>query len=101
MNKTSEFQTLLRNYRGIVGNIRVNDIWISFDSYLFNYYDEDEEIQFNLAGQEGVVTIPAIASYEKLDASDLLEDAATGYSALLKNGTFFIVHCFQPKNHTE
>ena len=32
MTKTSEFHTLLRNYRGIMGNIRINKIWISFDS---------------------------------------------------------------------
>lgn len=60
MTKTSEFHTLLRNYRGIMGNIRINKIWISFDSCFFNYYADDDEIQFNLAGQEGVITIPAV-----------------------------------------
>lgn len=81
--------------------MRVNDIWISFDSCFFNYYDDDEEIQFNLAGQEGVVTIPAVDSYEKLEESELLEDAAAGYTAVLKNGTSLSVHCFNPKNHPE
>lgn len=81
--------------------MKVQDIWISFDSYFFNYYDDDEEIQFNLAGQEGVVTIPAVASYEKLDDGELLEDAAAGYTAVLKNGTVLSVHCFNPKNHPD
>ena len=52
MAKTAEFHTLLRNYRGIMGNIRINNLWISFDSCFFNYYADDDEIQFNLAGQE-------------------------------------------------
>ena len=43
MTKTSEFHTLLRNYRGIMGNIRINKIWISFDSCFFNYYADDDE----------------------------------------------------------
>ena len=60
MAKTAEFHTLLRNYRGIMGNIRINNFWISFDSCFFNYYADDDEIQFNLAGQEGVVTIPSV-----------------------------------------
>ena len=48
-SKTAEFHTLLRNYRGIVGNMRIGGLWISFDSCFFNYYDDDDEIQFNLA----------------------------------------------------
>ncbi len=98
MAKTAEFQTLLRNYRGVIGNIRVNDIWISFDSCFFNYYADDDEIQFNLAGQEGVVTIPSVESYERLRDEELLEDAAAGYVAHLKGGTIFTAHCFNPRN---
>ena len=84
MTKTSEFHTLLRNYRGIMGNIRINKIWISFDSCFFNYYADDDEIQFNLAGQEGVITIPAVISYDKIDEEDLFEDsvAAVSYTHL-------------------
>ena len=83
MTKTSEFHTLLRNYRGIMGNIRINKIWISFDSCFFNYYADDDEIQFNLAGQEGVITIPAVISYDKIDEEDLFEDSVAGYTATL------------------
>ena len=79
MTKTSEFHTLLRNYRGIMGNIRINKIWISFDSCFFNYYADDDEIQFNLAGQEGVITIPAVISYDKIDEEDLFEDCSRVY----------------------
>ena len=56
------------------GNIRINNLWISFDSCFFNYYADDDEIQFNLAGQEGVVTIPSVISYDKVDEEDLFED---------------------------
>lgn len=98
MAKTAEFHTLLRNYRGIIGNIKVNDIWISFDSCFFNYYADDDDIQFNLAGQEGVITIPSIESYDKLAEEELYEDAVAGYKALLKDGTEFTVHCFNAKN---
>ena len=84
MTKTSEFHTLLRNYRGIMGNIRINKIWISFDSCFFNYYADDDEIQFNLAGQEGVITIPAVISYDKIDEEDLFEDSVAGYTATLE-----------------
>ena len=90
MAKTAEFHTLLRNYRGIMGNIRINNFWISFDSCFFNYYADDDEIQFNLAGQEGVVTIPSVISYDKVDEEDLFEDAVAGYTA-----TFY---CFNAKN---
>ena len=76
MAKTAEFHTLLRNYRGIMGNIRINNFWISFDSCFFNYYADDDEIQFNLAGQEGVVTIPSIISYDKVDEEDLTDEEA-------------------------
>ena len=47
MAKTAEFHTLLRNYRGIMGNIRINNLWISFDSCFFNYYADDDEIQLS------------------------------------------------------
>ena len=96
--KTAEFLTLLRNYRGVVGNMRIGGIWISFDSCFFNYYDDDDEIQFNLAGQEGIVTIPTVLSYDKLEGEDLLEDATAGYTAQLKGGVTLCVHCFNPRN---
>ena len=85
MAKTAEFHTLLRNYRGIMGNIRINNFWISFDSCFFNYYADDDEIQFNLAGQEGVITIPAVISYDKIDEEDLFEDSVAGYTATLES----------------
>lgn len=78
--------------------MRIADVWISFDSCFFNYYDDDDEIQFNLAGQDGIVTIPTVESYDKLDDEELLEDAATGYVATLKGGNILTVHCFNPKN---
>lgn len=100
ISKTAEFHTLLRNYRGIVGNMRIGGVWISFDSCFFNYYDDDDEIQFNLAGQEGIVTIPTVLSYEKLgEDEELLEDAVTGYTATLKDGFILTVYCFNAKNH--
>ena len=99
-SKTAEFLTLLRNYRGIVGNMRVGGVWVSFDSCFFNYYDDDDEIQFNLAGQEGIVTIPTVESYEKLvEDEELLEDAVTGYTAVLKGGVTLTVYRFNAKNH--
>lgn len=98
MAKTAEFHTLLRNYRGIVGNMRIDGVWISFDSCFFNYFGDDDEIQFNLAGQDGIVTIPTVESYEKIPDDELLEDAFTGYEAVLKGGNILTVHCFNPKN---
>ena len=99
-SKTAEFLTLLRNYRGIVGNMRVGGIWVSFDSCFFNYYDDDDEIQFNLAGQEGIVTIPTVESYEKLgEDEELLEDAVTGYTAVHKGGVTLTVYCSNAKHH--
>ena len=90
MAKTAEFHTLLRNYRGIMGNIRINNLWISFDSCFFNYYADDDEIQFNLAGQEGVVTIPSVISYDKVDVA--------GYTATLESGDTVTFYCFNAKN---
>ena len=99
-SKTAEFHTLLRNYRGIVGNMRIGGRWTSFDSCCFNYYDDDDEIQFNLAGQEGIVTIPTVESYDKLgEDEELLEDAVAGYTARLKGDITLTVHCFNAKNH--
>ena len=98
MTKTSEFHTLLRNYRGIMGNIRINKIWLSFDSCFFNYYADDDEIQFNLAGQEGVITIPAVISYDKIDEEDLFEDSVAGYTATLESGDTVTFYCFNAKN---
>ena len=98
MTKTSEFHTLLRNYRGIMGNIWINKIWISFDSCFFNYYADDDEIQFNLAGQEGVITIPAVISYDKIDEEDLFEDSVAGYTATLESGDTVTFYCFNAKN---
>ena len=66
MTKTSEFLTLLRNYRGIMGTIRFDDVWFTFDSGRFYYYDDDDEIQFLLSGQEGLVSVKHIVSYEKM-----------------------------------
>ena len=101
MTKTSEFHTLLRNYRGIMGNIRINKIWISFDSCFFNYYADDDEIQFNLAGQEGVITIPAVISYDKIDEEDLFEDSVAGYTATLESGDIVTFYCFNAKNKAD
>ena len=98
MAKTAEFHTLLRNYRGIMGNIRINNFWISFDSCFFNYYADDDEIQFNLAGQEGVVTIPSVISYDKVDEEELFEDAAAGYTATLESDDIITFYCFNAKN---
>ena len=98
MAKTAEFHTLLRNYRGIMGNIRINKIWISFDSCFFNYYSDDDEIQFNLAGQEGVITIPSVVSYEKIEEEDLFEDSIAGYVATLESGDKVTFYCFNAKN---
>lgn len=100
ISKTAEFHTLLRNYRGIVGNMRIGGIWISFDSCFFNYYDDDDEIQFNLAGQEGIVTIPTVEEYDKLgEDEELLEDSVAGYTARLKGNITLTVYCFNAKNH--
>ncbi len=98
MAKTAEFHTLLRNYRGVMGNMKIHNIWISFDSAFFNYYEDDDEIQFVLAGQEGVISIPRITSYEKIEDSDLYENAAAGYQALLDSGDTVTFYCFNPKN---
>lgn len=98
ISKTAEFHTLLRNYRGIVGNMRIGGIWISFDSCFFNYYDDDDEIQFNLAGQEGIVTIPTVEEYDKLgEDEELLEDSVAGYTARLKGDITLTVYCFNAK----
>ena len=72
--------------------------WISFDSCFFNYYADDDEIQFNLAGQEGVVTIPSVISYDKVDEEDLFEDAVAGYTATLESGDTVTFYCFNAKN---
>lgn len=101
LSKTAEFHTLLRNYRGIVGNMKIGHVWISFDSCFFNYYDDDDEIQFNLAGQEGVITIPTVRSYQKLEENEeLLEDAVAGYTANLIDDVTLTVYCFNAKNHS-
>ena len=76
MTKTSEFHTLLRNYRGIMGNIRINKIWISFDSCF----------------------IPAVISYDKIDEEDLFEDSVAGYTATLESGDTVTFYCFNAKN---
>lgn len=73
MAKTAEFHTLLRNYRGIMGNIRINNLWISFDSCFFNYYADDDEIQFNL-GTGGSCHDSIMFPTIKL-MKDLFEDA--------------------------
>lgn len=98
MAKTAEFHTLLRNYRGIMGNLKIHDIWISFDSCFFNYYGDSDEIQFNLAGQEGVITLPTVNDYEKIEGEELFEDAAAGYRATLASGDTVTFYCFNPKN---
>ena len=56
------------------------------------------EIQFNLAGQEGVVTIPSVISYDKVDEEDLFEDAVAGYTATLESGDTVTFYCFNAKN---
>ena len=96
--KTSEFLTLLRQYRGLVGEIRFQDIWISFDTVWFNYYFDDDEIQFNLASQEGCVSIKSVVSYEKMEPEDLLEGAVAGYEATLSTGQVVTFHCFNSRN---
>ena len=100
MAKTAEFHTLLRNYRGIMGNMRINNVWISFDSCFFNYYSDDDEIQFNLAGQEGVVSIPSVISYDKVKEEDLFEDSVAGYTATLGSGDVVTFYCFNAKNRS-
>ena len=65
---------------------------------LFLIYDDDDEIQFNLAGQEGVVTIPSVISYDKVDEEDLFEDAVAGYTATLESGDIITFYCFNAKN---
>ena len=84
--------------RACLRNIRINKIWISFDSCFFNYYADDDEIQFNLAGQEGVITIPAVISYDKIDEEDLFEDSVAGYTATLESGDTVTFYCFNAKN---
>ena len=98
--KTSEFLTLLRQYRGLVGEIRFNDVWISFDTVWFNYYFDDDEIQFNLASQEGTVSIKSVVSYEKMLEEELLDDAVAGYTATLASGQTASFHCFNARNHS-
>ena len=62
------------------------------------YYADDDEIQFNLAGQEGVITIPAVISYDKIDEEDLFEDSVAGYTATLESGDTVTFYCFNAKN---
>ena len=100
MTKTSEFLTLLRNYQGLVGTIRQGGVFISFDSIRFNYYADADEIQFLLLGQEGLVSVKKVISYDRLDPNDLLEDAATGYEAVLEDGQTLTFYCFNPRNHS-
>ena len=100
MTKTSEFLTLLRNYRGLVGTIRQGGVFISFDSIRFNYYADADEIQFLLSGQEGLVSVKHIVSYEKMgDDEELFEDAFCGYRATLSTGKVAEFYCFNPRNH--
>ena len=100
MTKTSEFLTLIRNYRGIMGTIRFEDVWFTFDSGRFYYYDDDDEIQFLLSGQEGLVSVKHIISYEKMgDDEELFEDAFCGYRATLSTGKVADFYCFNPRNH--
>ena len=99
MTKTSEFLTLLRNYRGIMGTIRYTDVWFTFDSARFSYYDDDDEIQFLLSGQEGLVSVKHVISYERLPEEELFEDAFAGYEAVLADGTNAVFYCFNPRNH--
>ena len=100
MTKTSEFLTLIRNYRGIMGTIRFDDVWFTFDSGRFSYYDDDDEIQFLLSGQEGLVSVKHIVSYEKMgDDEELFEDAFCGYRATLSTGKVAEFYCFNPRNH--
>ena len=96
--KTSEFLTLLRQYRGLVGEIRFQEIWISFDTVWFNYFYDDDEIQFNLASQEGCVSIKSVVDYQRVPVEDLLEDAVTGYEATLASGQKVLFHCFNARN---
>ena len=53
---------------------------------------------FNLAGQEGVITIPAVISYDKIDEEDLFEDSVAGYTATLESGDIVTFYCFNAKN---
>ena len=100
MTKTSEFLTLIRNYRGIMGTIRFDDVWFTFDSGRFSYYDDDDEIQFLLSGQEGLVSVKHIVSYEKMeDDEELFEYAFCGYRATLATGNVAEFYCFNPRNH--
>ncbi len=99
MTKTSEFLTLLRNYRGIMGTMRFKDVWFTFDSARFSYYDDDDEIQFLLSGQEGLVSVKHVLSYEKLPDDELFEDAFAGYEAVLSDGSKGTFYCFNPRNH--
>ena len=96
--KTSEFLTLLRQYRGLVGEIRFQDIWISFDTVWFNYFYDDDEIQLNLASQEGCVSIKSVVDYQRIPQEDLLDDAVTGYEATLASGQKVVFHCFNARN---
>ena len=93
--KTAEFHTLLRNYRGIVGICESADFGFPLIPVFLIIDDDDDEIQFNLAGQEGIVTIPTVESYDKLgEDEELLEDAVAGYTARLKGDITLTVHCF-------
>lgn len=84
--KTGEFYTLIRSYRGVIGNMQIDDIWLSFDAAYYNYFPEDDEIQFLLYGQDGVVSIHGVTDYEKIPEDELMEDTVAGFDAHLKNG---------------
>lgn len=100
MTKTSEFLTLLRQYRGVIGNIRVNeDLFITFDSVWFNYYESDDEIQFALQNQEGHVAISHIVSYDRIPDDELFENAVSGYDCTTATGIQASFFCYNPRNH--
>lgn len=108
--KTAEFQTLLRNYRGVIASMQIGPVYMSFDSAYFNYFDEDDEIQFLLAGQGGLISVKGVESYEKIpddeiyelkmdDPDGYFEGTVTGYVAILSDGTELTVYCNNPRNH--
>ena len=84
--KTGEFFTLLKSYRGLIGNMQIGDMWITFDCAYYNYFSDEDEIQFLLAGQQGVVSIHHILGYEKLPEDDLYDDTVAGYAIHMENG---------------
>lgn len=96
--KTGEFYTLIRSYRGVICNMQVDDIWITFDAAYYNYFAEDDEIQFLLYGQGGVVSIHGVVDYEKIPEDELLEDTVAGFDVRLKNGRTLSVFMMATKN---